>query len=78
MKLWSVKCAGHEARMVKRNIYIYILVYSYVYIAEKSKRNEPQGGWIILRWILEGLDGVVWAGFFWLGLRFSRGLSRTW
>jgi hypothetical protein len=30
--------------------------------------NEDQdvGGWIILGWILERLDGVMWTGFVWL------------
>jgi hypothetical protein len=29
------------------------------------------GGRIILRWIVEKYDGVVWTGFIWLGIRTS-------
>jgi hypothetical protein len=35
---------------------------------ERKGRYEDQdeGGWIILEWILEGLDGMMWTGLVWL------------
>jgi hypothetical protein len=32
------------------------------------------GGRIILKWILESQDGVVWTGFIWLKIGTSEGL----
>jgi hypothetical protein len=30
------------------------------------QEEEDIGGWIILRWIIERLDGEVWTGLSWL------------
>jgi hypothetical protein len=31
-----------------------------------GRPSPGQGGWIILGWILERWDEVIWAGLFWL------------
>jgi hypothetical protein len=31
--------------------------------------DQDVGGWIILRWILEGYDGVIWTVLVWLRIR---------
>jgi hypothetical protein len=56
MKGW----AGHVARMeVKRNA-CRVLVGK----LEKKTLGRPKCRWkIILKWILEKLDGVIWTGF---------------
>jgi hypothetical protein len=35
---------------------------------------QDTGGWIILKCILEGQDGVVWTGSIWLRIGTSEGL----
>jgi hypothetical protein len=37
-------------------------------------RLKRECGRIILRWILDKLDGVVWTGFIWLRIMTSGGL----
>jgi hypothetical protein len=39
-----------------------------------SRKTLTQVGRIILRWILERLDGVVWTGLIWLRIGTSGGL----
>jgi hypothetical protein len=39
-----------------------------------QEEDQVVGGWIILKWILERYDGVVWTGLFWLGIGISGGL----
>jgi hypothetical protein len=44
---------------------------------ERQKERDHQedkevGGWIILKWILESYNGVVWTGFLWFRIRTSR------
>jgi hypothetical protein len=44
---------------------------AYRLLVEKPEGRRPQkyqdmGGWIILGWILERYDGVVWTGLVWL------------
>jgi hypothetical protein len=36
-----------------------------------QKEEQYVGGWIILRWILEIQDGVVWTGLVWLRIGIS-------
>jgi hypothetical protein len=36
--------------------------------------DQEIGGWIILRWISEREDRMVWTGFIWLGRRAKRWL----
>jgi hypothetical protein len=33
--------------------------------------NKDVGGWIILKWILEKSDGVIWTRFIWLRIKIS-------
>jgi hypothetical protein len=40
--------------------------------------NQDIGGWIILKWILERWDGVVWSGLIRLRIGTSRRLLWTW
>jgi hypothetical protein len=35
---------------------------------------QDVGGWIILKWILERYDGVVWTGLIWFRIETSGGL----
>jgi hypothetical protein len=37
-------------------------------------KYKDVGGWIILQWIFEGKDGVVWVGLIWLRIGTSGGL----
>jgi hypothetical protein len=41
---------------------------------KETTRNTKTGGWIILKWILERYDGVVWAGLIWIRIGTSGGL----
>jgi hypothetical protein len=43
---------------------------------EEEKEEKGVGGWIILRWILERQDGVVWTGLVWLRIGTKGGLFR--
>jgi hypothetical protein len=36
--------------------------------------DQDVGGWTILKWILERLDGIVWTGSIWLRIGTSGGL----
>jgi hypothetical protein len=52
---------------------------AYRILVAKSEGNVPlpnldTGARIILKWILEKLDGVVWTGLIWLRTGTSRGL----
>jgi hypothetical protein len=44
----------------------------------KPEKKRPlgrlnTGGWVILKWILERYDGVVWTGLIWLRIGTSEG-----
>jgi hypothetical protein len=66
-----MRWAGHVTNGVKRNAYR-LLVGKL-----EGRRQEAQdvGGWIILKWIIERQDGVVWTGFIWLKMEISGGFS---
>jgi hypothetical protein len=36
--------------------------------------DQDVNGWIILKWILERYDGVVWTGLIWLRIGINGGL----
>jgi hypothetical protein len=66
IKSKRIGCAGHAARMEQRWLHIGL-----------SWGSQKEGdyweyldvyGRIILKWILEKYDGVVWTGFIWLRL----------
>jgi hypothetical protein len=42
----------------------------------RPQKNLDVGGRIILRWILEKYDGVIWTGFIWLRIKAIGGLLR--
>jgi hypothetical protein len=70
-----MRWAGHVAcREEKRNIYR-ILV-------KKPEGKRPLGRsrrrCMDVEWIIESLDGVVWAGLTWLRIGTNGGLLRTW
>jgi hypothetical protein len=44
---------------------------------EKRLENLDVGGGIVLKWILEKYDGVLWAGFIWLRIGTCAGLLRS-
>jgi hypothetical protein len=49
----------------------------YLWESQKERdhyEDQNIGGWIILRWILEIYDGVVWTGLIWLRIGSSGGL----
>jgi hypothetical protein len=49
----------------------------YVWESQKERdhyEDQDVGGWIILNWILETEDGIVWTGLMWLRLRNGGGL----
>jgi hypothetical protein len=39
-----------------------------------TRKTKDVGGWIILKWIVERQDGMVWTGWNWLRIRNSGGL----
>jgi hypothetical protein len=41
---------------------------------KETTRKTDVGGRIILKWVLEKWDGVVWTGFIWLKIGASGGL----
>jgi hypothetical protein len=42
---------------------------------EKDRQeDEDIGGWIILKWICERYNGMIWTGLIWLKLGISGGL----
>jgi hypothetical protein len=41
---------------------------------ERQKEGQDVGRWIILKWILERKDGMVWTGSIWLRIETSGGL----
>jgi hypothetical protein len=52
---------------------------AYRVLVGKPEENRPLGrprrnGWIILKWILERQNGVVWTGLIWLKIETSGGL----
>jgi hypothetical protein len=68
LKSRKIRWAGHLARMgEKRNAYR-ILVGK-----PEGKEDLNVSGRIILRWILEMQDGVVWTGLIWLRIGTSGG-----
>jgi hypothetical protein len=40
----------------------------------ENEKCQALAGWIILRWILERYDAVVWTGLFWLRIGTTGGL----
>jgi hypothetical protein len=49
----------------------------YLWESQKERdhyEDQGRGWWIILKWILEIQDGVVWIGSIWLRIGTSRGL----
>jgi hypothetical protein len=64
IKSRRMRWAGHVARMEMRGMHI-----AYWWECEKERdhyENLDVGGWIILKWILQRQDGVVWTGLIWL------------
>jgi hypothetical protein len=41
---------------------------------KNHKEDQGVGGRIILKWILEGWDGVIWTGLIWLRIWIGEGL----
>jgi hypothetical protein len=67
--------AGHVAHLGERRNACRVL-------AGKPEGKIPVehpdvGGRIVLKWILEKQDGVVWTGFIWLSVATSHGLFST-
>jgi hypothetical protein len=72
IKWRRMRWAGHVARMgEKRNAYR-------ISVGESEGRDHSEdqdvGGWIILKWILERQDGMVWTGLIWLRMGTCGGL----
>jgi hypothetical protein len=67
-----MKRIGHVARMGRSGMHMGVGWES------QKERNHYEdlhvGGRIILRWILETQNEVVWAGFIWLRIETSGGL----
>jgi hypothetical protein len=56
---------------------------AYRILVGKPEKKRPLGrarrSWkVLLRWILEKQDGVIWTGFIWLAIGTSRGPLSTW
>jgi hypothetical protein len=64
-----MRWAGYVTRMgVKRNAYR-------IFVGKpKKKEDHDVGGRVILSWILEKSDGVIWTGSIWLRIGTSGGL----
>jgi hypothetical protein len=72
IKSRKMRWAGHVARMGKSGMNI-----EYWWESQKERyhqEDEDVNGWIILKWILEKLDGVVRNGFTCLRIGTSGGL----
>jgi hypothetical protein len=46
----------------------------YRYQGDENSEDQDVGEWIILKWILEIYDGVVWTGLIWFWIQTSGGL----
>jgi hypothetical protein len=57
---WTGGCSKHGD---KRNAYRSLVGKPEVKGALEGTRSR---GWIIIRWILESYDGMVWTGLIWL------------
>jgi hypothetical protein len=56
-------CAGHVARMEKRNAYM-------ILVGKRQLEDQHVGTWTILKWIL---DKMGWIGLIWLRIWTSGG-----
>jgi hypothetical protein len=70
IKSRRMRLAGNVAPMGRREMHIAYWSES----QEKSLKDQDVGGWIILKWMLERYDGVVWTGLIWLGIGTNGGL----
>jgi hypothetical protein len=64
IKSRRMRGVGHVARMGRREIFI-----GYWWESQKERdhqEDQDAGRQIILRYILEGQDGMVWTGSIWL------------
>jgi hypothetical protein len=64
VKSRRVRWAAHVALMGRRETSI-----GYWWVSQRERdhyEDQDVVGWIILRWILQRSDGVVWTGLVWL------------
>jgi hypothetical protein len=74
IKLRRMRWAGHVARMgANRSAYRILVGIA----EEKRPLGRSRHRWIILKWILEGYDGVIWTELIWLRIATIGGLLRT-
>jgi hypothetical protein len=67
-----MRWAGNVARIGGRGMRV---GYWWERQKERDQQENPDiGGWTILKWILERLDGMVWIGLIWLRREISGGL----
>jgi hypothetical protein len=72
IKSRTIRWAGHVARTGRRGMRV-----GYWWKSQKKRDHlevQDAGGWIILKWIIEGYDKVVWTGSIWLRIGTSGGL----
>jgi hypothetical protein len=64
MKSTTMRRAGHVARIGEKRKAYRLLVGNPE--GKRPLESQDVGGWIILGWVFERCDGVMWTGLVWI------------